>query len=182
MLVENEIKICKDDELFVELSRESKGDKKSIFCFYCNTMQTKIARHLKHRNEEEVKNNKSNKKKGNFKFNTQADLNNGSMIVVRRPTKKEKQCGSYFLPCSNCEGHYAIHNLRHHYRICAKKKDIIRNILRLGRSTAQSVHNRANIKIKKNILPIMRNDNIYNLIKYDLLIILYRNYCNYLIQ
>lgn len=57
MLVENEIKICKDDELFVELSRGPKGDKKSNFCFYCNTMQTKIARHLelKHRNEEEVK-------------------------------------------------------------------------------------------------------------------------------
>lgn len=192
MLVENETRICKDDELFVELSRGPKGDKKSNFCLYCNTMQTKIARHLelKHRNEEEVKKflllpKKSGerreaisqiRKKGNFKFNTQAGLNSGSMIVVRRPTKKEKQCGSYFLPCSNCEGHYAIHNLRHHYRICAKKKDTVRNILQLGRSAAQSIHNRASIKLRKIILPIMRNDNIYNLIKYDLLIILYGNY------
>lgn len=155
-------------------------------------MQTKIARHLelKHRNEEKVKKflslpKKSKerreaidqiRKKGNFKFNTQADLNSGSMIVVRRPTKKEKQCGSHFLPCSNCEGHYSISNLRHHYRICAKKKDTFRNILKLGRSAAQSVHNRASFKLRKDILPIMRNDNIYNLIKYDLLIILYGNY------
>ncbi|EFN66984.1 hypothetical protein EAG_06098, partial [Camponotus floridanus] len=161
------------------------------FCVYCNTMQTKIARHLelKHRNEEKVKKflslpKKSRerreainqiRKKGNFKFNTQADLNSGSMIVVRRPTKKEKQCGSHFLPCSNCEGYYSISNLRHHYRICAKKKDTVRNILKLGRSVAQSVHNRASFKLRKDILPIMRNDNIYNLIKYDLLIILYRN-------
>lgn len=99
------------------------------------------------------------------------------MIVVRRPTKTKKQCGSYFLPCSNCEGHYAIHNLRHHYRICAKKKYItVRNILKLARSAAQSVHNRASLKLRKDILPVMRNDNIYKLIKYDLLIILYGNY------
>lgn len=77
------------------------------------------------------------------------------MIVVRRSTKKEKQCGSYFLPCSNCEGHYAIHNLRYHYRICAKKKDTVRNILKLRRSAAQYVHNRASIKLRKDILPIM---------------------------
>lgn len=136
-----EKRICRDDELFVQLSGGSKGDKKSNFCFCCNTMQTKIARHLelKHKNEEEVKKfllfpKKSGerrevisqiRKKGNFKFNTQADLNSGSMIVVRRPIEKEKQHGSYFLPCSNCKGHYAIHNLRHHYRICAKKKDTV---------------------------------------------------------
>lgn len=183
---------CKDDELFVELSRGPKGDQKSNFCFYCNTMQTKIARHLelKHQDKEEVKMflllpKKSRerreaisqiRKKGNFKFNTQANLNDGSMIVVRRPTKTKKQCGSYFLPCSNCEGHYAIHNLRHHYRICAKKKDTVRNILKLARSAAQSVHNRASVKLRKDILPIMRNDKIYKLIKYDLLIILYGNY------
>ncbi|XP_067210123.1 uncharacterized protein [Linepithema humile] len=191
MLVE-EIRTCNNDELFVELSRGPKRDKKSNFCFYCNTMQTKIARHLelKHKNEEEVKKfllfpKKSGerrkvisqiRKKGNFKFNTQANLNSGSMIVVRRPTEKEKQYGSYFLPCFNCKGHYAIHNLRHHYRICAEKKDTVRNILKLGRSAAQSVHNRASLKLRKDILPVMRNDNIYNLIKYDLLIILYGNY------
>lgn len=187
-----EMKTCRDDELLVELSRGPKGDKKSNFCFYCNTMQTKIARHLelKHKNEEEVKKFLAFPKKsverreeigrirknGNFKHNTQADLNGGSMIVVRRPTKEEKQNGSHFLPCSNCGGHYAIHNLRHHYRICAKKKDTVRNILKLGRSAAQSVHNRANLKLRKEILPVMRKDNIYNLIKYDFLIILYGNY------
>lgn len=88
-----EKRICRDDELFVQLSRGSKGDKKSNFCFCYNTMQTKIARHLelKHKNEEEVKKflsfpKKSGerrevisqiRKKGNFKFNTQADLNSG---------------------------------------------------------------------------------------------------------
>ncbi|XP_029162154.1 uncharacterized protein LOC114933735 isoform X1 [Nylanderia fulva] len=191
-MLEKEIETCKDDELFVELSQGPKGDKKYNFCFYCNTMQSKIARHLelKHKNEEEVKMflllpKKSRerrdaisqiRKRGNFKYNTQADLNNGSMIVVRRPTKEEKQCGSYFLPCSKCRGHYAIHNLRHHYRICAKKKDTTRNVLKLARSAAQSVHNRASHKLRKDILPVMRNDNIYKLIKYDLLIILYGNY------
>lgn len=191
-MLEEEIRTCKDDDLFVELSRGSKGDKKSNFCFYCNTVQSKIARHLelKHRNEEEVNKFLSLpkksierreaigliRKKGNFKFNTQTDLNDGSMIVVRRPTKKENQCGSYFLPCFNCRGHYALHNLRHHYRICAKKKDTARNVLKLGRRVAQSVHHRASIKLKKDILPVMRNDNIYNLIRYDLLIILYGNY------
>jgi len=47
---------CKDSDLFVEMSRGSKGDKKSNFCFYYNTMQTKIARHLelKHNNEKDV--------------------------------------------------------------------------------------------------------------------------------
>lgn len=75
-------------------------------------MQTKIARHLelKHKNEEDVQTflsfpKKSQerreaisriRKKGNFKFNTRAGINDGSMIVIRRPTKEEKQCGSFF--------------------------------------------------------------------------------------
>jgi len=75
----------------------------------------------------------------------------------------------------NCGGHYAIHNLRHHYRIYAKKKDTVRNILKLGRSAAQSVHNRASLKLRRDILPVMRRDDIYNLIRY-FLIILYGNY------
>jgi hypothetical protein len=47
---------CRDDNLLAEMSRGSKGDKKFNFCIYCNTMQTKIARHfeLKHSNKKEV--------------------------------------------------------------------------------------------------------------------------------
>ncbi|KYQ53642.1 hypothetical protein ALC60_02849 [Trachymyrmex zeteki] len=155
---------CKYDELFVELSRGPKGDKKNNFCFYCNSMQTKIARHLelKHKNQEAVKRflsllkksvERRNeiariRKKGNFKYNTQEDLNKGDMIVTRRPFKKEKQKGSHFLSCPKCGGYYAIKNLRHHYRICAKKKDTVLNVIKLSRNTSQSIHNRANLKLR----------------------------------
>jgi hypothetical protein len=120
---------CRDDDLIAEMSRGPTGDKKSNFCIYCNTMQTKIARHfeLKHSNEKEIvkflslpKGSYERKKligdcrkKGNYKFNTHADINNGRMIVVRRPNNEAKQGGSHFLPCSKCGGHYAKTNLRH---------------------------------------------------------------------
>ncbi|KYN00576.1 hypothetical protein ALC62_08645 [Cyphomyrmex costatus] len=182
----------KTEDLFVEMSQGRKGDKKSNFCVYCNTMQTKIARHLelKHSKEEAVikflllpKGSHERKtmignirKKGNFEFNTNADLNNGFMNVVRRPNNRTMQNGSNFLPCPKCKGFYTKRNLRHHFRYCTNKKDTSRSVLHLARSTAKSAHNRASVKLRTRIIPILRQDVIRDLIRFDLLLILYGNY------
>ncbi|XP_067208494.1 uncharacterized protein [Linepithema humile] len=116
------------------------------------------------------------RKKGNYKFNTHSDLNDGTMVVVRRPNNKTKLKESNFLPCPKCEGHYSKNNLRHHFRLCAKKQNTFRNVMQLAQSAAKSVHNRACVKLKTRIIPIIREGNIRDLIRYDLLIILYGNY------
>lgn len=128
-----DIETCRDDDLFVELSRGPKGDNKYNFCFYCNSMQSKIARHLElqHGKEDDVK-----------KFLPLPKMSAERRNVIGQIRKKGD-----FLPCSNCKRHYAINNLRHHYRICAKKKDTVRNILKLARSTAQSIYSRASLKL-----------------------------------
>lgn len=106
---------CKIEDLFVERSRGRKADDKTNFCIYCKTMQTKIARHfeLRHGNEEKVKkflilpkNSQEQRtlignlrKKRNYEFNTNFDLNDGTMIVIRRPNNETKQNGFHFLPC-----------------------------------------------------------------------------------
>ncbi|XP_011703025.1 PREDICTED: uncharacterized protein LOC105459051 [Wasmannia auropunctata] len=84
--------------------------------------------------------------------------------------------GSNFLPCPKCGGHYVKNNLRHHFRFCAKKKDTSRHILQLAQSAAKSVHNRACTRLRTKIIPILKQDDIRNIIRYDLLIILYGNH------
>jgi len=90
LITRKRINYCKDADLLVEMSQGPKGDTKSNFCIYCNTMQTKIARHLelKHSNEKDVAKflslPKSSyerrimigncRKKGNYKFNTHANV------------------------------------------------------------------------------------------------------------
>lgn len=106
---------CDESELTAELSNGPKGDKKKNFCLFCNTLQSKISRHLenKHQDENRVKDflnlpkrstERLNKianirKEGNFIFNTTKEYNHGRMITVRRPTQKEKQNGMNFVNC-----------------------------------------------------------------------------------
>lgn len=90
---------CDDAYLYVEKSQGPKGQGKTNFCFFCNKMQTKIARHLEnvHKDEEEVKKfrflpkgNAERKKlidslrrKGNFLYNVDPQFNTGNLITCR---------------------------------------------------------------------------------------------------
>ena len=183
---------CDKREQMPEKSRGPKGGQKKNFCFYCKTQQSKIVRHLenKHSDQIEVKKFmslpvKSNeqreyiakiRKKGNFLFNVNSDWNNGKLIPVRRPPKNEKRLGQNFVPCAKCRGFYSKNNIRHHYRQCTKSKGITtRNVLSLARQVVGRIHPSASLILRRDVFPILRDDNTTRTVRYDELLILYGN-------
>ncbi|EFN69123.1 hypothetical protein EAG_14682, partial [Camponotus floridanus] len=165
------------------------------FCFFCNKMQTKIARHLEnvHKDEEEVKKFRflpkgnverkklidSLRRKGNFLYNVDPQFNTGNLITCRRPQKKLKRDATDFAPCIKCKGFFAKNSLRHHYKICNQNKkqeeQTVKSTLTLARKIVGRIHKDACQQLREYVLPIMREDNIVRLIRYDSVIIKYAN-------
>ncbi|EFN87497.1 hypothetical protein EAI_11311, partial [Harpegnathos saltator] len=165
---------------------------KKNFCFFCHKAQTKIVRHLEniHKDEEEVKRFKylpkgnaerkifisSLRKKGNFLHNVDSRFNNGNLITCRRPQKRIKRDAKDYTACAKCKGFYAKNSIRHHFRNCdLKQGQSLKSTLALGRKIIGRIHQNACQQLRDNILPVMREDNIVRLIRYDSLIINYGN-------
>lgn len=111
-----------------------RGDCKFSFCLFCYKKQQKIARHLelRHSNEDEVKKilsfSKGSherrilignlRKKGNFIFNTDANFNDGELIVSRRPNLRLDRTPKDYRPCGKCKGYFSKLSLRVHSAKC----------------------------------------------------------------
>ncbi|XP_070576781.1 uncharacterized protein [Ptychodera flava] len=123
------------------VSRNAQGKRihaKVNYCYYCETKQTHIARHLqiKHSEEKEVaealaypaKSSERKKSwcllvnKGNKVHNMEVlTQQSGTIVTRRRPTKKlsDKRC---FLFCVHCEGMFLNDTLHRHQRTCRFNK------------------------------------------------------------
>lgn len=165
---------------------------KQNYCCFCLKLQTQLSRHLEtvHRNEPEVKKfavlPKGNperkkiidiiRKNGNFKFNTKSEINNGKLIVCRRPSEKHNKSATDFIACAKCKGFFGKQTIRHHSRNCLKK-DFSKNrcIMIMGRRVTCRIHHLANETLKDTVFPVMREDVVTRIIRYDELLILYGN-------
>jgi len=77
---------------------------------------------------------------------------------------------------SICKGFFSQNNIRHHFKICTDKKECHqRNVKVLGRSVACRIHCTASALLRKLIFPVLREDDIIQLIRFDELIIAYGN-------
>lgn len=180
---------CNDMEMDVETSNIKF---KRNYCFYCIKPQTQLARHLEtvHSNKLEVKKfailPKKNperkkiidtiRKNGNFKYNTTSELNNGQLVVCRRPNATFKKTVTDFTVCIKCKGFFAKNTIRHHSRKCLKnnfKKN--RSIMVMGRKILRRIHHSANKTLRKIVFSVMREDEITRIIRYDELLIIYAN-------
>lgn len=183
---------CNEDEMFVDKSRGRKGDKKSNFCVFCHTKQQKIARHLelKHKDEEDVKKftvlPKMNaerrniiavlRKKGNYLFNLNKNLNDGELIVSRRPNAKFARSAGYYKACGNCKGYFSKNSLRAHYAQCTKKeKSSNRIVMVMSKRVMGRIHPIANSVVRKYVFSNLREDHVVKAIRYDELAIIYAN-------
>jgi len=144
---------------------------KQNYCLFCSKLQTQLARHLEtvHRNEPDVKKfailprkNTERKKiietlrrNGNFKFNTDSKLNNGQLIVCRRPNEKSNKLATDFVACAKCKGFFTKNTIRHHSRKCFQK-NFKKNkcIFVMGRKITARIHSSAN-EILKNMMKNM---------------------------
>ncbi|XP_043288271.1 uncharacterized protein [Venturia canescens] len=180
---------CKASTLKTELSRGPNGDHKKNVCLYCKKPQSKIARHLEfvHQNEEKVKIFASLppkdpkrlrligllRKKGNYMHLDRKNNTNGLLVPVRRPRDPNKSSGDHYAPCPKCLGMYTKNNLRHH--ICGDEKATTKGILLEAKRVAAQVHEQASVKMRRDILPRLAEDEIGNTAKFDKLIVLYGN-------
>lgn len=188
--INNDTSICDDENMHVETSN-SKIIKQN-YCIFCSKLQKQLARHLEtiHRNEPDVKKfavlPKKNlewkkiidmlRKNGNFKFNTNSELNNGQLIVCRRPNEKYNKAAKNFIACAKCKGFFVKSTIRHHSRNCFETKFATnRYIMVMGRKIACRIHSSANTVLRKTVFPIMREDEVTRVIRYDELLILYAN-------
>lgn len=191
----SQINIVGTSALNDEIMHVEKSNAKSIkrnYCFFCMKPQTQFTRHLEtvHCNEPEVKQfsvlpkmNKERKKligiirkKGNFKFNTTSEFNDGQLIVCRRPNKKSNKTATDFTACIKCKGFFAKNTIRHHSRNCLQtnfKKNRI--LMIMGRKIIGRIHKLANRTLRKTVFPVMREDKVTRIIRYDELLIIYAN-------
>jgi len=93
--IRNTTSACNNEDMYVE--KFNIKAVKQNFCYFCSKLQTQLPRHLEtvHCNEPEIKKfamlHKSNperkkiidiiRKNGNFKFNTNSEVNNGKLVV-----------------------------------------------------------------------------------------------------
>ncbi|XP_066596285.1 uncharacterized protein, partial [Prorops nasuta] len=181
-----------DKDLYVNESRGRAGDKKKNCCLYCKKLYTKIVRHYEtvHRTESEVqtfinlpKRSVERKqlidiirKRGNFNFNTDVNINKGELIVSRRPRKDKNKHAADFSACPNCKGFFAKTSLRHHFKRCTTKNSRKnRSVQILGRAVIGRIHESANKTLRKVVFPVIREDEICRTIRYDELVIRFAN-------
>lgn len=172
-----------------EIMHVENSNAKSIkrnYCFFCMKPQTQLARHLEavHYNESEVKQfavlprkNKEKKiiditrKNNNFKFNTASEFNNGQLILCRRPNTKFNKTATDFTACIKCKGFFAKNTIRHHSRNCLQKNFLNhRTVKVMGRKIIDRIHELANKTLRKTVFPVMREDEVTRIIRYDELI------------
>lgn len=165
---------------------------KKYYCLYCKLPKAKIARHLEsvHRNEEDVKKFaelpkgsyerkkiiETIRRKGEFEFNTNKILNDGKLHVVRRPNIKFTRHATEYRVCIKCYGFFSKNTFRNHVRKCLNSKHSKNRVITvLGRTILGRVNEIASQTLKKVIFPVLREDAITRLIRYDELIIRYGN-------
>lgn len=176
-----------DTNMFVKTVES--GNKKD-FCIYCQTEQSKLSRHLsrKHRNVKEIKDIfyipkgrperriliKKIRKNRHYLFNTNSNINTGELKVMRRP--KYNKNASDFSICPQCKGNYSKSAIRHHYRRCSKQNSTNnRTILAKSRKITGRIHESACKILRQRVFPILRDDNVSRVIRYDELAINYAN-------
>ncbi|XP_029158730.1 uncharacterized protein LOC114931007 [Nylanderia fulva] len=191
--INNSNVICPDDtNLNIDPSEGSKGGNKKNCCFYCRKMQSKIARHLAtvHRNKPEVKkfidlcpNNLERKKiietirrNGNFIYNTNSNINEGKLLVCRRPRKDKQKSAKDYTACAKCKGFFVKTSLRRHFKQCTSYgSKQTRSVLVMGRAVIGRINPIAEETLRKVVFPALREDEITRLIRYDELIIMFGN-------
>jgi len=165
-----------DQDLYVTTSSSSKDTKRNR-CFFCRTLQTKIARHLEtvHSNEPDVKKFSLLPKKcaqrlkiidiirrqRNFQYNIDSEINKGDLLVCRRPQASKDRSAKDYLPCAKCHSFFSKISIRNHfYRCTGRTSKHFKAVTVMGRTVLGRAHRTASKKLRSVILPVMRDDDV----------------------
>lgn len=183
---------CDDSVLHVEKSQGPTGNQKYNACLYCHKKIIKFARHLEmvHEDEEDVKKFKVLpkqclerrqiidvlRKKANYLYNINPSINNGDLIVCRRPNEKLDRSAKDFKACSKCKGYYSVQSLRIHFAKCSgRSSKHERLVIIQSKQVMSRISSLASNVVRKHLFPPLREDEVVRIVRYDKLIILYSN-------
>ncbi|KAJ8947494.1 hypothetical protein NQ314_008594 [Rhamnusium bicolor] len=115
------------------------------------------------------------RKMGNFKFN-KARKETDEIFLARKPYNKDVDVSKY-TPCQKCKVFITKASLRRHYRSCEpnRKGHKDRNVMIGSRAILGKIHPLANEVLKLKVFPVLKEDTIKEIIRYDELLILYGN-------
>ncbi|XP_057341069.1 probable serine/threonine-protein kinase ndrD [Microplitis mediator] len=180
---------CDNSEIEVLPNTTPRWQKKYA-CMYCHKKVVKLPRHLEtvHKVFEDVKKlkdiGKGTKERkdvlkifrnnGSFMHNTNKIYNDGTLLVPRRPNTIRK--ATEYTTCPNCLLTVTISNSRKHISKCIDPKiKGSRTYKILGTTVEGRLHSTASDTLRLVIFPVLKEDEIVRLIRYDWLIILYGN-------
>lgn len=116
------------------------------------------------------------RKEGSFQFNTDENHNIGDMIVSRRPTKHLVKTDRDYKTCPSCKGMYSKKSIRKHFPKCIpnwKKGD--RFVTVMSKRVRADIHKSASAVLRDVVFPLLREDEVTKIIRYDELVITYGN-------
>lgn len=81
-----------------------------------------------------------------------------------------------FIACVKCKGFYSKQTIRHHSRMCLNRNfRQNKNIMIMGRKITGRIHSTGSEILRKVVFPVMRDDQVTRIIRYDELLIVYAN-------
>lgn len=117
------------------------------------------------------------RKRGNFKFNIEKQYEGQGFIPCRRARENQPKILKNYLACGNCKGHYLKSTIRHHFKKCTGRTGEKSRIVKvMGRRLEGKCFKVADERVRRLLLPSMRNDNVTHNICYDNLFLLYANF------
>lgn len=115
------------------------------------------------------------KKKGMLIWNTNAQLNNCEFITSRRPNPKLNKKAEDYTTCPSCLGPFTKNNIRHHVAECMKQRMKGEHTIASGTAAEGRMDANASDRLRLVIFPVLRQDEIVKLIRYDWLLIIFGN-------
>ncbi|KAG5864756.1 hypothetical protein JTB14_020180 [Gonioctena quinquepunctata] len=169
----------------------SKSHKKKYYCSYCMKLVTNFGRHLMtvHASGEEVAdisklpkghperqgNIAMIRRQAQHQYNTNPEINSGTLIVRRRPAAMKNRNSNHYIACPSCKEMFSKLSLRSHVAKCASKEKGKKDTLVRSRQVQMQVHEMASSRLVKEILAYNKHDIVTEAIVYDEVCILYGN-------
>lgn len=116
------------------------------------------------------------RREGNFLYNrNEMYQRDEKKIFCRQPRKDNPRSEKHYMVCPNCKGYISKLTLRRHYRQCSSTKKGTREICIMSRKIQGDVGIQAGTILRNEVFPLLRDDEVTNVIRYDSIILLYGN-------
>lgn len=116
------------------------------------------------------------RKRANYLYNINPSLNNGDLIICRRPNEKLVRSVKDFKACSKCKGYYSKQSLRIHFAKCSGRSSKHERLVMIQSKQVMSrISSIASNVVRKHLFPSLREDDVVRIVRYDKLVILYSN-------